>query len=139
MSKKDVEVEVTEPTNEVVIPDISGLTKEKAWNALMLAGIEYKEITKIWKEQGATSIRGGVFQAGLDYLAVEPRTQTELAQYILDFGTDNEARWFGQRDAIRKLTIAVRELPEGWEDVAITETQKTELKERYTKAEKVDA
>lgn len=128
MSTKDkVEVE------EVVIPEIDGLSKEQAFNALFKAGVEYKEVCKIWKDKGATAIRGGVFQAGLDWLSEEPRTQYELADYILEHGTANEARWFGQRDAIRKLSIKVRNL-ESFVDTPMTEAQKEELKARYAKA-----
>lgn len=115
-------------------PSIDGLTKEQAFNTLFQAGIEYKEVQKIWKEKGATAIRGGVFQAGLDWLASEPRTQYELADYILANGTPNEARWFGQRDAIRRLSIQVRDLAD-FVEVPASEAQKEELKARFAKVD----
>ena len=130
MTKVKSEVEV----KAVTVPVIDGLTKEQAFNSLFQSGIEYKEVQKIWKEKGATAIRGGVFQAGLDWLAAEPRTQNDLADYILEFGTANEARWFGQRDAIRKLSIQVRGI-EKFIDTPATESQKEALKARYAKVD----
>ncbi len=106
--------------------DISNMTKDKAMTALIGEhGMTFKQAEAYWKENGS-AIRGGVFQAVLDFLAEADRTQSDLAQYVIDHGTRNEARWFGQRDAIRKLSVAVRGT-KGFKDKPMTESQKAAL------------
>lgn len=107
--------------------DISNMTKDAALTALIGDhGYTFKEAEAYWKENGS-QIRGGVFQAVLDYLAEAPRTQADLAQYVIDQGTRNEARWFGQRDAIRRLSIAVRN-DKNFKDVPMSDKQSEALK-----------
>jgi hypothetical protein len=107
--------------------DISNLSKDQAMTALIgQHGKTFKEAEAYWKENG-TQIRGGVFQATLDYLAEAPRTQSDLAAYVIKSGTKNEARWFGQRDAIRRLSISVRG-DKSFTEVAATATQNEALK-----------
>jgi len=106
--------------------DISNLSKDQAMTQLIQGGKSFKEAEAYWKENG-TSIRGGVFQATLDYLAEAPRTQSDLAQYVLDNGTKNEARWFGQRDAIRRLSVTVRG-DKSFKEVSMTTKQAEALK-----------
>lgn len=91
--------------------DISNLTKDDAITQLVRSGdFTYKQAEAYWKENGS-AIRGGVFQAVLDFLAEADRTQADLAEYVINNGTRNEARWFGQRDAIRRLSVKVRNNP----------------------------
>ena len=105
MATKPKAVEATTP--EVIVHDIDGLSKDEAMTKLIgEIGLTFKEATEYWKASGST-VKGGVFQATLDWLQSEPRTQSALAEFILANGTANEARWFGQRDAIRKLSVAV--------------------------------
>lgn len=106
--------------------DVSNMSKDQAMTALIQGGKSFKEAEAYWKENG-TSIRGGVFQATLDYLAEAPRTQSDLAAYVIKNGTKNEARWFGQRDAIRRLSISVRN-DESFKEVSATDAQNAELK-----------
>ena len=107
--------------------DISNLTKDKAMTALIGEhGMTFKQAEAYWKENGS-AIRGGVFQAVLDYLAEADRTQRDLADYVIQHGTRNEARWFGQREAIRKLSVAVRGT-KGFKDVPMTGEQEAKLK-----------
>lgn len=118
---KVVELEVVEaPVN------IEGMTKNQAFNALFKAGIGSEDHQAYWKEYGS-KVRGGIFQLTLDYLAKSDRTQSDLAQFILDKGTRNEARWFSSRDAIRRLSIAARGT-KGFKEVSLTESQKAALK-----------
>lgn len=111
---------------EVKALDVSNLSKDAAMTALIQGGLSFKKAEAYWKENG-TSIRGGVFQATLDYLAEAPRTQSDLAAYVIKSGTKNEARWFGQRDAIRRLSISVRG-DKNFKEVSATEKQQEALK-----------
>ncbi len=113
-------------TKEVQL-DISSMSKDQAMTELVRGGKTFKEAEAFWKENG-TSIRGGVFQATLDWLAESPRTQTDLAKFVIENGTKNEARWFGQRDAIRRLSIQVRG-DKNFKEVSFTDNQKKALKE----------
>lgn len=107
--------------------DISNMTKDVALTTLIGEhGLTFKQAEAYWKENGS-QIRGGVFQAVLDYLAEAPRTQADLAKYVIEQGTKNEARWFGQRDAIRRLSIQVRKDP-NFKEKAMSEAQSEQLK-----------
>ena len=107
--------------------DISNMTKDVALTALIGEhGYTFKQAEAYWKENGS-QIRGGVFQAVLDFLAEAPRTQADLAKYVIDQGTRNEARWFGQRDAIRRLSIKVRG-DENFKEKAMSAEQEAQLK-----------
>lgn len=107
--------------------NIANLSKDDAITTLIRDnGFSFKEAEKYWKENGS-STRSGPFQDILDYLAEADRTQADLAAYILDFGTKNEARWFTQRDAIRRLSVTVR-ATKGFKDVPATPEQKEALK-----------
>lgn len=117
---------MSKTAKELETLDISKMTKNAAITALIGIGYDFNGASIYWKENG-TSVRGGVFQATLDWLANEPRTQRDLAQFVIDHGTKNEARWFGQRDAIRRLSIKIRG-DDTFQDKAVTETQKTALK-----------
>lgn len=92
---------------EVISYEIDGLSKDEAMTKLIsIDKLTFKEATEYWKTTGST-VKGGVFQAFLNWLQESPRTQTELAVFILASGSPNEARWFGQRDAIRILSVEV--------------------------------
>jgi len=128
MAKSANAVEVTEAPSF----DIEGLSKDEAMTALIAVHkLSFKEATEYWKKSGS-HVKGGVFQATLDWLQVEARTQSDLAGFILASGTANEARWFGQRDAIRKLSVAVFKAG-GVEftEVEATTAQKEALKATY--------
>ena len=115
-----------------VVHNIDGLSKDEAMTRLIgELGLTFKEATEYWKTSGST-VKGGVFQATLDWLQVTPRTSSELAEFILANGTANEARWFGQRDAIRKLSVAVFN-DEKFVEVEATTKQKEALKATYAK------
>lgn len=114
---------MNEKTKQV---DISNMSKDEAMTTLITGGLTFKKAEAYWKENG-TQIRGGVFQATLDWLAKEPRTQADLAAFVINEGTKNEARWFGQRDAIRRLSILVRG-DKSFKEVSATDTQKEQLK-----------
>ena len=114
--------------------DIDGLSKDEAMTKLIAEfSLTFKEATEYWKSSGS-SVKGGVFQATLDWLQIEPRTSSALADFILANGTANEARWFGQRDAIRKLSVEVFKAG-GVEftEVDATTKQKEALKATYAK------
>ena len=117
---------MSKENKEVAVLDVSNMSKDQAMTELVRGGKTFKEAEAFWKENG-TSIRGGVFQATLDWLAEAPRTQTDLAKFVIENGTKNEARWFGQRDAIRRLSIQVRG-DASFKEVSSTEKQKAELK-----------
>ncbi len=122
----------TIPKNDEV--NIVGLSKDDASEKLFDAGYKSKEIKEYWKAHGK-AVKGGIFQATLDWLAETDRTQTELAKFLVDSGSANEVRWFSSRDAIRKLSVKAR-ATKGFEDVAITEAQKAEHKVIVEKASK---
>lgn len=106
---------------------IEGMSKDVAMTYLIgEQHFTFKDATLYWKENG-TAIRGGIFQATLDWLAESNRSQFDLAKFIIEHGTKNEARWFGQRDAIRRLSVAARGT-EGYQDVPASDTQKAALK-----------
>lgn len=107
--------------------NIENLTKDQAMTQLIAEhGYSFKEAEAYWKENGS-QVRGGVFQATLDWLAEAPRTQRDLADYIIKHGTKNEARWFGQRDAIRRLSVTVRG-DKSFKEVSATDEQREILK-----------
>jgi hypothetical protein len=117
---------MSDPKKAAISLDVSNMTKDQAITAIVQAGNTFKEAEAYWKENGST-IRGGVFQATLDWLAEAPRTQADLAKFVIEHGTKNEARWFGQRDAIRRLSIQVRGDAD-FKEKSATEAQKAELK-----------
>ena len=126
MSKSDSVV------NEAPSYDIEGLSKDEAMTKLIAEHkLSFKEATEYWKTNGS-KVKGGVFQATLDWLQQEPRTQGQLAEFILASGTANEARWFGQRDAIRKLSVEVfKKGGAKFTEVEATSAQKEALKATY--------
>lgn len=105
---------------------LEGKTKSAAFDALFLAGYKSKDHQQIWKLFGS-KIRGGIFQATLDWLAESDRTQFDLAKFVIENGTKNEARWFGQRDAVRRLSIVARATKD-YKEVPLSDTQKAALK-----------
>lgn len=112
---------------QLVEVNIDGLTKDQAMTKLIADnGYTFKEAEAYWKENGS-SVRGGVFQATLDFLAEAPRTQKDLADYVISSAPKNEARWFSNRDAIRRLSIQVRN-DKNFKEVAATEEQRALLK-----------
>lgn len=123
-------------TTEVKAPsyNIEGLSKDEAMTKLIAEySLTFKAATEYWKNSGS-SVKGGVFQATLDWLQAEPRTSSALADFILANGTANEARWFGQRDAIRKLSTEVFKAGGvEFENVEATTKQKEALKATYAK------
>lgn len=117
---------MSEAKKAAISLDISKMSKDVALTTLIQKGATFKEASAYWKENGST-IKGGVFQATLDWLAEAPRTQSDLAKFVIDEGTKNEARWFGQRDAIRRLSIQVRG-DDKFKEVDSTSKQKEALK-----------
>lgn len=123
-TKVKTEVKAIPKTDTV---GITGLSKDDASDKLFEAGYRSKAIKEYWKLYGK-AIKGGIFQATLDWLAESDRTQFDLAQFVIEQGTPNEARWFGQRDAIRRLSVKARNT-KGFTDKAYSDTQKEKMKQ----------
>lgn len=130
MAKNQKDVKSNTPTQSELDAKftalLEGKTKTQAFNSLFAAGYGSEHHQNIWKQYGS-KIRGGIFQATLDWLAETDRTQFDLAKFIIESGTKNEARWFGQRDAIRRLSVAARGTS-GYKEVVYSDTQKAALK-----------
>lgn len=118
---KATEVEVIEGL------ELDGLNKDDAFD-IMMGDFNMKLSTanKYWAAHGSKN-KGGIFQTTLDWLAEEPRTESAFADFVIEHGTKNEARWFGSRNAIRIVTVKIFDDAE-FVEVAITETQKKVLK-----------
>lgn len=111
--------------------ELSGLTKDEAFKILMVDNsLPHSEAARYYTAHGDKQHRGGIFQATLDYLSESDRTQSEFVEFILKNGSKNEARWFSHRDAVRLVTIKVRNNPK-FQDVPMTSKQKEALEARY--------
>ena len=114
--------------------EIESLDRNAAFK-LMIAvkGIEMDQASKVWAAFG-TKNKGGVFQAFLDYCAEAPRTQSQLAAFVMsDKSSPNEVRWFNQRDSIRLLSTKV------FVGLGVDFKEKAASKEQFEKMEKIVA
>lgn len=107
--------------------DLAGKSKDDAFAFMFGKGLPLSASNKAWAEFGDKN-QGGVFQKVLDFLAIKPQTSYDLAEYILKIEAQNEARWFGNREIIRKTTLKVFNDPT-FVDKARTEGQKTKMEE----------
>ena len=125
-----VETEVT----EVVKPDLTGLSKEEAMN-LLVPLLGFAKAGKYWKEKGKGN-SGNVFAKFLTFLSegTTAKTESELAEFLLNGESDNECRWFNQRNSIRLVTVDVfGKFEAEFTEVKASETQLSSLKARWSK------
>tara|TARA_R110000803_G_scaffold163054_1_gene226729 strand:+ start:429 stop:848 length:420 start_codon:yes stop_codon:yes gene_type:complete len=90
----------------IVAADIEGLDKNAAAKFLMIdKGLELNQINKVWSTFGSKSVKGGIAQGIADFLVIQPRTEKELAEYLLDqtHSSPNAVRWFSMHNASRLL------------------------------------
>lgn len=115
MAEKASEVEVIEEVEVVevhgiIAADIEGMDKNAAAKFLMIEkGLELNQINKVWSSFGSKSVKGGIAQGIADFLVVKPRTEKELAEYLLDqtHSSPNAIRWFSMHNASRLLSIEI--------------------------------
>jgi hypothetical protein len=87
--------------------------------------MKLSDSNKYWAAFG-TKNQGGVFQLFLDYCATEPRTESELADFLVKESSPNECRWFNQRNSIRKLSVEV--FKQFGKEITEKEASKAQLK-----------
>jgi hypothetical protein len=124
MNAKAKEVEVTE-VHGITAKDIEGLDKNAAAKYLIIdRGLELSQVNKVWSAFGSRSVQGGIAKGISDFLSEKPRTEKELADYLLDqtHSSPNAVRWFSMHNATRILANAIFAQFE----VKITEASKTE-------------
>lgn len=94
---------------------------------LTLAGATNKQIKEL--TAGLSTKEGWTYTNTLEFLGAELRTQKDLYEAILNAESVNEARWIGDRDRVRTLTIkvAVKLGAEFTEELA-SESLKNQLK-----------
>lgn len=141
MSKKDekkvekevetVEVVEVVTVHGIVAEDIAGMDKNAAARFLMLdKELELNQINKVWSTFGSKSVKGGIAQGIANFLAVQPRTETELAEYLLDMehSSPNAVRWFSMHNASRLLANEIfAQFDKKVEAAAKTEAQVTAM------------
>ena len=110
---------------KVTKTDLSGISKDDAFEFMFSKGLKLSDSNKAWAEFGDKN-QGGVFQKVLDFIALKPTTGFELADYILKIEAHNEARWFSNREVIRKMALKVFNDPKFIEKEA-TEAQKVKF------------
>lgn len=104
-----VEVEVV-TVHGIIAADIDGMSKNEAAKYLMLEReLELNQINKVWSAFGSKSVKGGIAQGIANFLVVQPRTEKELAEYLLDqtHSSPNAIRWFSMHNASRLLSIEI--------------------------------
>ncbi len=113
--------------------DIENLSKDDAIELMRDFGITKVSIAlKYWAAHGSKGISSGVFQRFLDFLSDSPKTETELASFLINESSPNECRWFAQRNSIRLLSVKVfTNLGEEFEEEAATKEQIESLEARY--------
>ena len=99
------EKEVVTSIHGITAKDIDGLDKNAAAKLLFGKGLELNQINKVWSTFGTKSVKGGIAKGIADFLVVKPRTEKELAEYLLDqtHSSPNAVRWFGMHNASRLL------------------------------------
>ena len=130
MAKSASAVEVIEvvEVHGIIASDIEGLDKNAAAKFLMIEkGLELNQINKVWSTFGSKSVKGGIAQGIANFLVVQPRTEKELAEYLLDqdHSSPNAIRWFSMHNASRLLSLEIFKKF----DVEIPVEAKTEVQE----------
>ena len=132
MSKQD-KVEVVEvvevEVHGIIAADIEGMDKNAAAKYLMLdRDLELSQINKVWSTFGSKSVKGGIAQGIANFLIENPRTEKELAEYLLDqtHSSPNAVRWFSMHNASRDLANKIF----AQFDVEIPVEAKTETQEK---------
>ena len=113
--------------------EIAGLTKADALTKLIQSGMDFKTAEQYYKENGDGTRRAvsGGFTDLIAFLGEAPRTQRELYEWVLEFGTSNEARWITNRDAIRKLSVEIfKKGGENFQEVNASPSLKEEVKSK---------
>jgi len=105
--------------------DLTGKSKDDAFSFMFGKGLKLSDSNKAWANFGDKN-QGGVFQKVLDFIALKPQTGYDLAEYILSIEAHNEARWFSNREVIRKMALKVFNDPKFIEKEA-TESQKAKF------------
>lgn len=125
MSEDKKVVEVTE-VHGITAKDIDGLSKNEAAKLLFGKGLELNQINKVWSTFGSKSVKGGIAKGIADFLVVQPRTEKELADYLLDqtHSSPNAVRWFSMHNASRLLANEIfAQFDKKVDAVAKTESQ----------------
>ena len=92
-------------TQEVVeIYNDLGLTPSAIKAALIKKGYSEESVSELVQTRGSD---GKTYPEILTFMGESPKTEKELAEFILDEGTNNEARWFNDRNKIRKTINTV--------------------------------
>ena len=97
--------EVTE-VHGIIASDIAGMDKNAAAKFLMIdKNLELSQINKVWATFGSKSVKGGIAAGISKFLAETPRTESELAEYLMnmDHSSPNAVRWFSMHNASRLL------------------------------------
>ena len=131
MSKK-VEVKDVEvlEVHGIIAADIEGLDKNAAAKYLIIEkGLELTQVNKVWTAFGSKSVKGGIAKGIADFLGETPRTEKELAEYLLNPATSspNAVRWFSMHNATRLLA---NEIFAKFEVVVIAEAKTDEQVKR---------
>ena len=87
--------------------DIDGKSKNEAFKFLFGKGLELPEVNKAWASFGSKSVKGGILANINKYLGESPRTEKDLAEFLLTETSPNAIRWFSTHNATRLLTIAI--------------------------------
>jgi hypothetical protein len=110
---------------KVTKADLAGKSKDDSFAFMFTKGLKLSDSNKAWAEFGDKNM-GGVFQKVLDFIALKPQTGYDLAEYILTLEAHNEARWFSNREVIRKMGLKIFNDPKFVEKDA-TEGQKAKF------------
>ena len=118
---------MTNSTFQAIVSSGKALKIIKA--ELTLAGASNKEIKEL--TAGLSAAREGwAFSNTLEWFASELRTEEELYKKLIAEGAVNEARWVGDRNKIRLLSIRVAtKLGAEFTEVPASESLKKALKE----------
>jgi hypothetical protein len=108
--------------------------KDKLIGLTLVEGFTLASVLKAIKDLGLTKRKseGLTYPDVLEYLESEVRTEVELANFILENCTKNEARWFNDRNKIRSVTNAIHLKYNGneFKDEYLSKEMKNVLKDR---------
>ena len=85
---------------------------EEAIAKLTALGLGTGDLEKLLREVGVIAPKPAItkeltFPEVIAYLGEEPRTEKEFYEYVLKYGTRNEARWINDRNVVRRTTNQV--------------------------------
>jgi len=111
-----------------------GLNLNKIRGTLLINDYTPKEIEEGLKAAGLIGAKkGGLTQSDvLLYISSEPRTELDLAEFILSKCANNEARWFSDRNKTRSAMLAIHNkyLEAQIHEVNMSVVHKIELKHK---------